>query len=68
MIGNAGAVKKALQSGKLAAFVFARPGGVDAETKAGSDFGAEFEKRFVLVTAENFDSGRAAQPSLFPAN
>lgn len=68
MIGNAGAVKKALQSGKLAAFVLARPGGAGAETNVSGDTAAEFEKRFVLVTAENFDGVRAAQPSLFPGN
>ncbi len=68
MIGNAGAVKKALQSGKLTAFVLARPGGAGAETDVSSDTAEEFEKRFVLVTAENFDAVRAAQPSLFPGN
>lgn len=68
MIGNASAVKKALQSGKLAAFVLARPGGIGEETSVSGDSAAEFEKRFVLVTAENFDAIRAAQPSLFPAN
>ena len=66
MIGKLGAVRAALQSGKLAAFVLARPGGVDESTKVGKDPAAEFEQRFVLVTAENFDSIRQAHPALFP--
>jgi hypothetical protein len=68
VIGNLEAVRSALQSGKLAAFVLPRPGGVDESTKAGSDFAAEFQKRFVLVTAENFDALRKDLPSLFPGN
>jgi hypothetical protein len=68
MIGNSGEVRKALQSGKLAAFVLARPGGAGAETVVSGETAVEFEKRFVLVTAENFDAVRAAQPSLFPGN
>lgn len=68
MIGKFSAVRAALQSGKLVAFVLARPGGPGSETEVSGDAAAEFEKRFVLVTAENIDAVQKAQPSLFPGN
>jgi len=65
IIGDTGAIKSAMKSGKLTAFVLARPGAPDDETSPGKDWKAEFEKRFLLVTAENIDSVVQAHPDAF---
>jgi hypothetical protein len=65
IIGDAAAVKKAMKSGKLSAFVLARPGRPGDDTAPGGDWKAEFEKRFVLVTPENVERVWQAQPELF---
>ena len=64
-IGDTGAIKGAMKSGKLAAFVLTRPGAPDDETAPGKDWKAEFEKRFLLVTAENVEQVMQAHPELF---
>jgi hypothetical protein len=61
VIGNVEDVRRAFASGKIAAAVVARPG--VAAQKMGADYKAEFEKRFVLVTAENVE---AMMPLLLP--
>jgi hypothetical protein len=66
LIGDAAAVQGAVSSGKLAAFVLARPGAPTAESAPGRDAAAEFERRFVLVTGENFEQVRRTYPGLFP--
>jgi hypothetical protein len=63
--GDAAAVKSALKSGKLAAFVLARPGAPGDDTTPGRDWRAEFEKRFLLVTAQNVEQVMQAHPGLF---
>jgi hypothetical protein len=65
IIGDAAAVKTAVKSGKLAAFVIVRPGAPGDDTTPGRDWKAEFEKRFLLVTAENVDQVTQAYPRLF---
>ena len=65
IIGDREAVKRAVKSGKLAAFVLSKPDAPDSNTPVGRDFAAEFEKRFVLVTAENIDQVTRAYPKLF---
>jgi hypothetical protein len=65
IIGDAAAVKAAMKSGKLAAFVLARPGAPGDGTTASRDWKAEFEKRFLLVTAENVEQVMQAHPGLF---
>jgi hypothetical protein len=65
IIGDAMAVKSALKSGKLAAFVLARPGAPGDDTTPARDWKAEFEKRFLLVTAENVEQVMLAHPGLF---
>jgi len=62
IIGDASAVKSAVKSGKLAAFVLARPGAPGDDTAPGRDRKAEFEKRFLLVTAENVEQVMQAHP------
>jgi hypothetical protein len=52
IIGGAAEVRKAVSSGKLAAFVMARPGGT--------------KDQFVLVTPENFDQMQKQYPKLLP--
>ena len=66
IIGDAAAVRSAMQSGKLAAFVCPRPGASDTPVSMGEDFAAAFEKRFVLVTAANLDQVIQTHPNLFP--
>ena len=68
VIGDNSAIRQAMRSGKLAAFVLARPGAPENQPAADSTFGTEFAKRFVLVTSENVDQAMQAFPQLFPAN
>jgi hypothetical protein len=63
MLGDAAAVAAAVKSGKLTAIVLARPNAGAAE-KVGSDFKAEFERRYVLVTADNVDELVRQSPEL----
>jgi hypothetical protein len=65
IIGDASTVKSALNSGKLAAFVLARPEAPGDDTTPGRDWKAEFEKRFLLVTAESVEQVMQAHPGLF---
>jgi len=68
VIGNNAAIRQAMQSGKLAAFVMAKPGAPETQPAADGEFAAEFEKRFVLVTSANVDQVMRTYPQLFPAN
>jgi hypothetical protein len=63
-IGDTAAVKRAVQSGKLSAFVLNRPGAPDLRSNPIQK--AEFDKRFLLVTRENIDQVIADYPQLFP--
>ena len=65
IIGDDAAVRSAVQSGKLVAFVCPRPGVSDTPVNMGEDIAVEFEKRFVLVTAANFDQVIQIYPNLF---
>ena len=65
IIGDGAAVKSAVKSGKLAAFVLSKPDAPDSNAPVGRDFAAEFEKRFVLVTAENIDQVTQTHTKLF---
>lgn len=67
MIGDAAAIKAAMQNGKLVAFVLAKP---EAETRnsATEKAEAEFQKKFLLVTAENIDRTVQQYPMLFKAD
>lgn len=68
VIGNNAAIRQTMRSGKLAAFVLARPGAPETQPAAGGDFATEFAKRFVLVTTENVEQAMGAFPQLFPGN
>lgn len=66
-IGNAAAVAGAVKRGKLAAFVLDKPGAPGGESGPRGNFATEFEKRFLLVTAQNIDDVIEKYPQLFPA-
>jgi hypothetical protein len=68
VVGNNAVIRQAMRSGKLTAFVLARPGAPGGQPAAAADFVAEFKKRFVLVTQENVDQAMQTFPQLFPAN
>ena len=65
VLGDPAAVQAAVKSGKLAAFVTRKPGGLDDSATPSRDFKAEFEKRVLLVTAENLEQVQQAYPGLF---
>lgn len=65
VIGNRAALRRALETGKLLAFVAAKPGAVSGQKLSG-DFNAEFERLFVLVTRDNLESSFLKFPRLFP--
>lgn len=64
-VGNAAAVKRAVQSGKLAAFVLHKPGAPDSRSPLKGP--GQFDQRFLLVTGENIDQILTDHPQLFPA-
>jgi hypothetical protein len=64
-VGNAAAVKEVLQKGKIAAMVLQKPGA------PGMDRGVsqtDFDRLFILVTAENVERTMLDHPQLFPPN
>ena len=66
LLGNAAALGEALKSGKLAAFVLNKPGAPEADVPVGKNVAKEFARRFLLVTAENFEEVARTYPQLFP--
>lgn len=67
MLGGPEAVRQAVHSGKLAAFVLPRPGAPPEQAPWQKDARAEFERRFILVTPQNVDEVVAAYPQWFAA-
>jgi hypothetical protein len=65
VVGESAQVQQAFRSGKLAAFVARKPGAPPDGVSLGRDLKAEFERRFVLVTAENFEAVRGQYPGLY---
>lgn len=68
VIGNGAAVRRALKSGKLAAFVMVKPPASEPPPAVAGEFAPEFAKHFVLVTRENAEQWMRTYPQLFPAN
>jgi hypothetical protein len=64
MVGGAPEVAAAFKSGKLTAIVLARPNVANEDEKAGADFKAEFERRYILVTADNVDEVLRQSPQI----
>jgi hypothetical protein len=65
MLGGWEGVAAAIASGKFAAVVMERPGSPPASAAPAADEWAEFERRFLLLTAENVGAVRTAYPGLF---
>ena len=55
LLGDPGSVRQVFKSGKVAAAVIPKPGAPPADAISASDYKAEFEKRFILVTPQNVD-------------
>jgi len=68
IIGDRKAIRTSLESGKLIAFVAAKPGASVKPPDKAEDWHAQFEPQFVLITRENFEAMLRAYPQLFPAN
>lgn len=64
VVGGIDAVRQAVKSGKLLAFILRRPGAPSDSESIGSDAVAEFQKRFVLVTQDNFEDVLKSNPEL----
>ena len=65
MLGGRAGVIGALESRKLTAMVVPRPGSPPATAPPEPDYRAEFERRFLLVTAENVARVIELYPALF---
>lgn len=65
-VGDAAAVRRAVEAGKLAAFVLPRPGAPDSSSPMKGP--GDFDARFLLVTRKNIGQMIAEYPQLFPAN
>lgn len=65
LVGDTADVVEAMRSGKLAAFVQRRPGGVPDAISPVRDSQADFDQRFLLVTRENVEQLARQYPGLF---
>jgi hypothetical protein len=64
-VGNATAVKQSLQKGKITAIVLQRPGAPSVHSGVSQ---TDFDRLFILVTAENIERTMLDYPQLFPPN
>lgn len=64
MVGTRESVREAFRVGKLAAVVLARPGAPPESESMVADARAEFDRRYVLVTRENWEEVEREWPSL----
>ena len=64
-VGNATAVKQSMQKGKIAAMVLQRPGAPSMHQGVSQ---TDFDRLFILVTAENIERTMLDYPQLFPPN
>ena len=64
-VGNAAAVKQSLQKGKIAAMVLQKPGAPSLHRGVSQ---TDFDRLFILVTAENVERAILDYPQLFPPN
>jgi hypothetical protein len=66
VVGGVDAVREAVKSGKIAAAVVRRPGGIGDETPIQrQEYQSEFTRRFLLVTRENVDELMRTFPRAF---
>ena len=64
-VGNAAAVKQSLQNGKIAAMVLQKPGAPSVHRGVSEQ---DFDRLFILVTADNIERTMLDHPQLFPPN
>jgi hypothetical protein len=64
-VGNAAAVKQAVQKGKIAAMVLQKPGAPSVHQGVSEK---DFDRLFILVTPENIERAMTDYPQLFPPN
>jgi hypothetical protein len=55
VLADPNAIRYAFKSGKIIAAVIAKPGVTSTKNPMGTDYKAEFDKRYILVTKENVD-------------
>jgi hypothetical protein len=66
IIGPREEIRQAFKSGKIAAAIVVRPGGVSEDRPVeGKDYEVEFSRRFVLVTIDNIDELLRSYPRSF---
>lgn len=65
VLGNRAAVRTAFRSGKLLGIVMNRPGAPPQNVAAEKSIQAEFDRRYLLVTPENFEEMLRTHPGLF---
>ena len=65
MVGDEGAVREAISSGKIAAIVMNKPGAPPEDQPMGKDSKMEFDRRFLLVNRETIDRFLQVYPRLF---
>jgi hypothetical protein len=65
MVGDEGAVREAVLSGKIAAFVMNKPGAPAEDQPMGKDSKMEFDRRFLLVNRDTIDHLLQVYPRLF---
>ena len=63
-VGNATAVKQSLQKGKIVAMVLPKPGAPSVHHGVSK---TDFDRLFILVTADNIEQTMLDHPQLFPA-
>jgi hypothetical protein len=55
IVGDLQAVRRALEAKKILAFVLNKPGAPPEQASFTGSWKTEFDRRFLLVTGENFD-------------
>ena len=65
LVGDEGAVREAILSGKIAAFVMNKPGAPPEGQPMGKDSKMEFDRRFLLVNRDTIDRLLQLYPRLF---
>jgi hypothetical protein len=64
-VGNAAAVRQSVQKGKIAAMVLQKPGAPSVHRGVSEQ---DFDRLFILVTADNIERTMLDHPQLFPPN
>ena len=65
ILGDLATLRRAIETRKIAAFVLNKPGAPPEQERFSGSWKAEFERRFVLVTSENFEQMLREYPQAF---